>query len=1018
MSNRISSLLNIRPEEGRLVLLVGALFLCIQAGQGLGDNAASALFFLRFGVDFLPYMYLFLGAMTFVLTLGYSAGLGRFERRRFFQTLIIGLIILLLVERVALETSVPILYPILWLTINCMGMILGTFTWNVAGGISDARQAKRLFPLYTSAGILGSVLGNSATGVLAKNLGADNLLVFYAILLGLVYFLTRKISKDYFKPIKPSKQSSNLLDDLRSGFDFVRGSSLMKLIAFSSILFSILFFAIAFPFSKVVSASFPTEAEVAGFLGLFSGITTAVTFLVSLLLANRIYSKLGIVNSVLIMPLVYLFGFTIFAAQYSLNGAVIARFSQLVILSAVAGTAWNALFNVVPSQKRGQVLAFQNGVPSQIGVALSGVLLILGERILTPTQILLMGALITLICGFLVWQMRAAYGRALVDALRAGRLEVFTLEEPAFAGLQGNAVALRIVSHALQDSKPTARRLAAEILGKMGNTSAISSLTPHTLDPEADVRAAVIHSLGELRATSALDLILDRLDDRDENVRKNAILALVQSNPQDLPDIPAKLINLLDDDSLTVRQHSVIALDKLGHAEQVLPTLMKWLNAGDVQTRVSALDAIGQSSSYFKPAFESGLLLTSLQDESAIIRRAACHAFTELTDPSVIKAVMARLSDEDESVRESAADVLRKHGEQTRPFVLDLFNSENPPVDSALAALSPGDPKTLDPLRLYARRQIIQASAGRTWHANLPPAGRAANLLRKKLIAQVIQSQGRLVKILGLMSNPKTMELVRRNMEDANPENRSSALEALETLGDKTLARGILAVLEEKPLPSTPENVIGGLLNSTDIWIRALSARATAEFAMDQFIPTLRELLSDAHPLIRDAARDALTEFNEEPLMETMQTISTLERVLILQEIPIFSCLIPEDLERIALIAREQWHPSGAVICRQGEEADRMFVIVGGEVQIISESGGSTHVIAERGAGDIIGEMAIIDPAPRSAGMITKSETRLLSIEGDAFKSILRERPEVSLAVMQSISRRLREMMQSGTTYA
>ena len=36
------------PEEGRLALLVGTLFLCIQAGQGLGDNAASALFFLRF----------------------------------------------------------------------------------------------------------------------------------------------------------------------------------------------------------------------------------------------------------------------------------------------------------------------------------------------------------------------------------------------------------------------------------------------------------------------------------------------------------------------------------------------------------------------------------------------------------------------------------------------------------------------------------------------------------------------------------------------------------------------------------------------------------------------------------------------------------------------------------------------------------------------------------------------------------------------------------------------------------
>ena len=85
MMKRLFSLLKVHPEEGQLVFLVGTLFLCIQAGQGMGDNAASALFFLRFGVDFLPYMYLFLGAVTFVLTLGYSAGLGRFKRNNFFQ---------------------------------------------------------------------------------------------------------------------------------------------------------------------------------------------------------------------------------------------------------------------------------------------------------------------------------------------------------------------------------------------------------------------------------------------------------------------------------------------------------------------------------------------------------------------------------------------------------------------------------------------------------------------------------------------------------------------------------------------------------------------------------------------------------------------------------------------------------------------------------------------------------------------------------------------------------------------
>src|SRR5512134_797152 len=125
--NRLASLLNLRASEGRLVLLVALLFACIQAGQGMGDNAASALFLLRYGVDFLPYMYMFLGALTFVTTLTYSAALGRFAKSKFFSWMIASFIGLLLLERAAIFLAQPLLYPVLWLSINGMSMILGTF---------------------------------------------------------------------------------------------------------------------------------------------------------------------------------------------------------------------------------------------------------------------------------------------------------------------------------------------------------------------------------------------------------------------------------------------------------------------------------------------------------------------------------------------------------------------------------------------------------------------------------------------------------------------------------------------------------------------------------------------------------------------------------------------------------------------------------------------------------------------------------------------------------------------------
>src|SRR5512142_2338169 len=192
---RITSILTVRSYESRLALLVCLLFLCLQAGQGMGDNAASALFLVRFGVDFLPYMYVLLGAATFALTLGYAAGLGRIERGRFYRGLTAALAALLLIERAALLRPIPILYPIVWLTISCIGMIVGTFTWNLASDVTDARQAKRPFPLFTSAGILGSVLGNAITGVVARSLGTENLLLLYAGLIAAAYVLTSRIGR-------------------------------------------------------------------------------------------------------------------------------------------------------------------------------------------------------------------------------------------------------------------------------------------------------------------------------------------------------------------------------------------------------------------------------------------------------------------------------------------------------------------------------------------------------------------------------------------------------------------------------------------------------------------------------------------------------------------------------------------------------------------------------------------------------------------------------------------------------
>ena len=282
------------------------------------------------------------------------------------------------------------------------------------------------------------------------------------------------------------------------------------------------------------------------------------------------------------MPLVYFFGFVVFASQYNLNGGVIARFSQLVILSGIAGTAWNAFFNVVPSQKRGQVLAFQNGVPSQIGVALSGLLLILGERVLTTSQILLLGLGFTLVCGFLVWRMRAAYGQSLLAALRAGRLEVFSSEETAFAGLIGDAAALKVVTQRYRMPNRPCGASRRKFSQRCKIRAAIPALTPLYPGPEPAVRAAVIRALGALHAHAShrpgpgmpgrpAGRSPQGCDQRPDPIKPSAIPTGLEK----------KLTEFLNDRSYAVRAQAAVALGRWGRTAQALPVLMDWLASSD-----------------------------------------------------------------------------------------------------------------------------------------------------------------------------------------------------------------------------------------------------------------------------------------------------------------------------------------------------------------------------------------------------------------------------------------------------
>jgi CRP-like cAMP-binding protein len=88
-----------------------------------------------------------------------------------------------------------------------------------------------------------------------------------------------------------------------------------------------------------------------------------------------------------------------------------------------------------------------------------------------------------------------------------------------------------------------------------------------------------------------------------------------------------------------------------------------------------------------------------------------------------------------------------------------------------------------------------------------------------------------------------------------------------------------------------------------------------------------------------------------------------------------------------------------------------MFIIVAGTVDVVKKSGISGEtVLATRSVGEFVGEMAILESAPRSATLKANGDVRVLIIDGDAFNTILRDRPDVAISVLRHMSTRVRQL--------
>ena len=130
-----------------------------------------------------------------------------------------------------------------------------------------------------------------------------------------------------------------------------------------------------------------------------------------------------------------------------------------------------------------------------------------------------------------------------------------------------------------------------------------------------------------------------------------------------------------------------------------------------------------------------------------------------------------------------------------------------------------------------------------------------------------------------------------------------------------------------------------------------------------------------------------------------------------LAAIPFFAGLDPAALERLAGTVRARRFRRGEVIFHVGDPGDALFVIVSGDVKIsLPSETGEEAILATLRGGDVFGELALLDGAPRSASATAVTQTETVVLPRDRFRELIATETGVRDALLASIAGELRRL--------
>lgn len=396
------------------------LLLLVGFGMAIARGVSNTLFLRRYGIEYLPVIFLIQGLTLSSLSLVYATVADRYPPERVMAAILAMVAGAVLVLWLAGNFGAPdMIWGAVYLLYVTAAETLALHATLYVGATFFGEQGKRLAPMAFAGSPVGDMLGGITLILLAPRLGAEATALLWPLFIGaaLALILIRHRHDINRLPSAPrSRRLAQTLRQLRQGSDFLKRSPLLRHVSLSVMYSVIAIFISAYLFKRIFAETLQDAESLAALYGLIILVSGASTFVLQMGLVPTLIQRFGLRSMNLVFPLTLLATLIAFFSPWVLAAATAAAYNRYVLLAGVRNPVRALMQQALPDTMQGRVRALALVVMTPAAMIASGLILHFWHD--SQTVITLIGCAAALLSLRSAWLANQAYADALIGTLR------------------------------------------------------------------------------------------------------------------------------------------------------------------------------------------------------------------------------------------------------------------------------------------------------------------------------------------------------------------------------------------------------------------------------------------------------------------------------------------------------------------------------------------------------------------------------------------------------------------------